>query len=245
MLISAACHSASAATWAASAALTSAASALVRASSSCFSSPCACGISLPSCFCSARLASKSPIAAGGRRRRRAPGPRRRRTARAWPGRHARGRGRLGGLGGRSWGKAIRRRARVAHPRCRERPRAAPPPAYWARPPPPKGSVCSTDLASSPWAGRCCASRSSRCIAVLVTHDWGPADAASTTGATRWRRGRSTSRWLHHAAQADRDRRSRTVGMTVLTDRARRGDAVPPATGGRRSSPSCVMVRPRW
>ncbi len=110
MLISAACHSASAAAWAASAALTSAASALVRASSSAFSSPCAFGISLPSCFCSARLASKSPIAAGGRRPRRAPGPRRRRRARAWPGRHARGRVRLGALAGRSWGKAIRRRA---------------------------------------------------------------------------------------------------------------------------------------
>ena len=65
------------------------------ASSACFSSPCACGISLPSCFCSARLASKSAIAAGGRRRRPAPGPRRRRTGRAWPGRRARGRGRRG------------------------------------------------------------------------------------------------------------------------------------------------------
>ena len=57
MLSSAACHSSSAAFWAASASLTSAASVLVWASSACFSSPCACGISLPSCFCSPRLAS--------------------------------------------------------------------------------------------------------------------------------------------------------------------------------------------
>ena len=63
MLIRAACHSSSAAVWAASAVLTSAARVLVRASSSCFSSPWACGICLPSCFCSARLDSKSAIAA--------------------------------------------------------------------------------------------------------------------------------------------------------------------------------------
>ena len=56
------CHSCSAAACAASASFTSAESVLVCASSACFSSPCACGISLPSCFCSARLASKSAIA---------------------------------------------------------------------------------------------------------------------------------------------------------------------------------------
>ena len=38
---------------------------------------------------------------GGRCRRPAPGPRPRRTARAWPGRRGRGRGRLGGCAGRS------------------------------------------------------------------------------------------------------------------------------------------------
>ncbi len=58
----AACQASSASLWAASAALTSAASSLVRASRACFSSPWACGICLPSDFCSARLASKSAIA---------------------------------------------------------------------------------------------------------------------------------------------------------------------------------------
>ena len=61
--ISAAVHSCSAADWAASASLTSADRALVWASRACFSSPCACGISLPSCFCSARLASYVAMAA--------------------------------------------------------------------------------------------------------------------------------------------------------------------------------------
>ena len=55
-------QSSSASVWAASAAFTSAERSLVRASSAAFSSPWACGICLPSCFCSARFASKSEIA---------------------------------------------------------------------------------------------------------------------------------------------------------------------------------------
>ena len=58
MSISARRHSSSASVCVASAVLTSAASSFVRASSDAFSSPWACAICLPSCFCSARLASK-------------------------------------------------------------------------------------------------------------------------------------------------------------------------------------------
>ena len=104
-------HSSSAAAWAASASLTSAASALVRASSSAFSSPCGLRDQL------AQLLLLGPPGLerrrwrrGGLRRRRAPGPRRPRTGRAWPGRRAHGRGRLGAGGDRSWVQAIGRPA---------------------------------------------------------------------------------------------------------------------------------------
>ena len=87
---------------------------LVRASSAAFSSPCACGICLPSCFCSARLASKvGDRRYGGRCRRPAPGRPRRRTARAWPGRLARGRGRRAAPSGRSRRQGYRAGGAVA------------------------------------------------------------------------------------------------------------------------------------
>ena len=82
-------------------------SALVRARSSCFSSPCACGICLPSVFCSARSRSNSDdrrragALSAARPRRRRP-----RTARAAPARRGRGRGRHGGRGDRSPAHAI-------------------------------------------------------------------------------------------------------------------------------------------
>ena len=104
-------HSSSAAAWAASAALTSAASVLVRASSSAFSSPCGLRDQLAELLLlGAHGLERRRSRRAGLRRRRAPGPRRPRTGRAWPGRRARGRGRLGAGGDRSWVQAIGRPA---------------------------------------------------------------------------------------------------------------------------------------
>ena len=101
----------------------------------------------------------------GARPRRAPGRRRRRTGRAWPGRLAHGRGRLaehsrvdhlGRLSARERSEARRGgHAGKASRRCRHRSfeiragsrTAYDGPAYWSRPSHPKGPVCSTVLAS--------------------------------------------------------------------------------------------------
>ena len=140
--------------WAASAALTSAARVLVRASRSCFSSPWACGISLPSCFCSARLASKSAIAA-----------RRAESAASGPVHDVVGQSALG-LGGAHAVGVVSEHARVDHvARLSGRTSGphrdsgrAPAPAYCASPygVDPKGAACSTVPASPScrWAAVC-------------------------------------------------------------------------------------------
>ena len=149
---------------------------------------------------------------GGQRRRRARGPRPRRTARAWPGRRAHGRGRLGGSAGRSCRQGYRgpRRRRSRDTR----------PAYF----PP----CSTVHAPSSSPGQPSVSCCARCWPSASPRS-GPGWSTSTTAASPRGPGRPTSagcttslRFVEIAFG--------TIAMTIYTVVLCRA-AVPPAPAG--------------
>ena len=140
---------------------------------------------------------------GGRAPRRRP----RRTARAWPGRHARGRGRHGGCGGRS--------CRQGYPGRRATPLGADPRA---------SGILRAPMLDRPRATRARLGR--RCCFALFAParrrrspaDWGWLADVDDRGDGRRRPGRSTSDWLRRRAARRRGRSSAPSAMTIYTRR---------------------------